>query len=169
MGFTGGSNGKESACSSGDLGSIRGSGRSPGRREWQPTPVFLPGEFQGQGSLAGYSPRVIKSWTRLSNFPFHFCFTILCWFLPYINMNQLQVCVCPPRSQLPPYPTPPCGQRSLDLSSLRHTENFHWLSNFTYGNVYVSVLLSQFIPPFSSPSVSRSLFSMSASLLLPST
>ena len=25
-------------------------------REWQPTPVFLPGEFHGQSSLAGYSP-----------------------------------------------------------------------------------------------------------------
>ena len=26
------------------------------RREWQPTPVFLPGEAHGQRSLAGYSP-----------------------------------------------------------------------------------------------------------------
>ena len=26
------------------------------RREWQPTPVFLPGEFHGQRSLVGYSP-----------------------------------------------------------------------------------------------------------------
>ena len=26
------------------------------RREWQPTPVFLPGESHGQRSLAGYSP-----------------------------------------------------------------------------------------------------------------
>ena len=26
------------------------------RRKWQPTPVFLPGESQGQGSLVGYSP-----------------------------------------------------------------------------------------------------------------
>ena len=26
------------------------------RREWKPTPVFLPGEFHGQRSLAGYSP-----------------------------------------------------------------------------------------------------------------
>ena len=25
------------------------------RRKWQPTPVFLPGESQGRGSLAGYS------------------------------------------------------------------------------------------------------------------
>ena len=34
--------------------------RSPGipwKREWQLTPVFLPGEFHGQRSLAGYSPR----------------------------------------------------------------------------------------------------------------
>ena len=28
----------------------------PWRREWQPTPVFLPGEFHGQMSLVGYSP-----------------------------------------------------------------------------------------------------------------
>ena len=27
----------------------------PWRREWQPTPVFLPGEFHGQRSMAGYS------------------------------------------------------------------------------------------------------------------
>ena len=27
-----------------------------GRRKWQPTPVFLPGEFHGQRSLVGYSP-----------------------------------------------------------------------------------------------------------------
>ena len=28
----------------------------PMEREWQPTPVFLPGEPHGQRSLAGYSP-----------------------------------------------------------------------------------------------------------------
>ena len=26
------------------------------RRKWQPTPVFLPGKFQGQRSLVGYIP-----------------------------------------------------------------------------------------------------------------
>ena len=31
-------------------------GKIPGRRAWQPTPVFLPGESHGQRSLAGYSP-----------------------------------------------------------------------------------------------------------------
>ena len=28
----------------------------PLEEEWQPTPVFLPGESRGQRSLAGYSP-----------------------------------------------------------------------------------------------------------------
>ena len=28
----------------------------PWRGAWQPTPVFLPGEFQGQWKLADYSP-----------------------------------------------------------------------------------------------------------------
>ena len=31
-------------------------GKIPWRRAWQPTPVFLPGEFHGQRSLAGGSP-----------------------------------------------------------------------------------------------------------------
>ena len=31
-------------------------GKMPWRRKWQPSPVFLLGEFHGQRSLAGYSP-----------------------------------------------------------------------------------------------------------------
>ena len=31
-------------------------GKIPWRREWQLTPVFLPGAFHGQRSLVGYSP-----------------------------------------------------------------------------------------------------------------
>ena len=46
---------KESAYNAGDSGLIPGSGRSPWRRKWQPTPVFLPGESHGQRSLVGYS------------------------------------------------------------------------------------------------------------------
>ena len=45
----GGSDSKESACNTGDLGSIPGLGRSPG--EGLPTPVFSPGESHGQRSL----------------------------------------------------------------------------------------------------------------------
>ena len=53
--FPGGSDGKESSCNAGDLGSIPG-GVIPWRRARQPTPVFLPGESHGQRSLVGYSP-----------------------------------------------------------------------------------------------------------------
>ena len=51
-GFPGGSEGKESACKAGGLGSIPGLGRSPG----EGIPVFLSGEFHGQRRLVGYSP-----------------------------------------------------------------------------------------------------------------
>ena len=46
-----GSDGKESACNAGDL-----VGKISWRRERLPIPVFLPGEFHRQRSLAGYSP-----------------------------------------------------------------------------------------------------------------
>ena len=50
---TGGSDGRESACNAGDLGSIPELGRSPG--EVNVYPVFVPGEFHGQRKLVDYS------------------------------------------------------------------------------------------------------------------
>ena len=47
-----GSDGKESACNAGYQGLNPWVGKIPWRREWQPTPVFLPGESRGQR----YSP-----------------------------------------------------------------------------------------------------------------
>ena len=56
LGFPGGSDPKESACKTGDRGSIPGSGRSPGKGNGrQPIPVFLPWKSHGQKSLVGYS------------------------------------------------------------------------------------------------------------------
>ena len=57
--------------------------------------------------------------------------------------------------------------RALDLSCLCHTANSHWLSILTYGNIYVSTLLSQIVPPSPSVTVSTSLFFMSVSVFLP--
>ena len=54
--FPGGSDGKESACHAGGSRFDPWVGKIPWRREWQPTPVFLPGEFHRQRSLAGDSP-----------------------------------------------------------------------------------------------------------------
>ena len=44
----------------------------PWRREGQPTPVFLPGDFHGQRILVGYSPRDHKESGRIVRLTFHF-------------------------------------------------------------------------------------------------
>ena len=44
------------------------------RREWQPTPVFSPGESHGQRSLAGYSPWGRKELDMTEWLHFHFQF-----------------------------------------------------------------------------------------------
>ena len=56
LGFPGDSDGKESASNVGDLAFDPCVRIIPWRREWLPTPGFLPGEFHGQRSLAGCSP-----------------------------------------------------------------------------------------------------------------
>ena len=48
------------AEAAGDAGSTPESGRFPCRRKWQLSPVFLPGESHGQGSLVGYGPWGLK-------------------------------------------------------------------------------------------------------------
>ena len=47
---------KNPLADAGDLGSVLGSGRSPGKGIWQTTPEFLPRKLHGQRSLVGYSP-----------------------------------------------------------------------------------------------------------------
>ena len=48
--------GKEPACQSRRCGFGIWVGKISWSRKWWPTPVFLPGKFHGQRSLAGYSP-----------------------------------------------------------------------------------------------------------------
>ena len=94
---------------------------------------------------------------------------MLCWFLPYINMNQHRyMSPCNSWASLPP-PTPSHYSR---LSQGPRFElpasysKFPLAIYFTYGNIYVSVLLSQFVSPSPSPTLSTILFFMSASPLL---
>ena len=54
LGFPGDSVGQNSPANAGDTGdtsSVAGLGRLPGRSKWQPTLVFLPGQFHEQKSL----------------------------------------------------------------------------------------------------------------------
>ena len=68
MGFPGGSAGKESTCSVGDLDSLPGLGRSPGEGKDYPL------QYSGlQNSMDCIVHRVAKSRTRLSDFHFQTC------------------------------------------------------------------------------------------------
>ena len=78
-------------------------------------------------------------------------FTILWWFLSY--MNQSQVYICPlhlePRSY-PPFLSYPSGlsqSTSFGFGCLASCIKFALVNYFTYGNVHVLILFSQIIPP----------------------
>ena len=55
----------------GEAGLIPGSRRFPGRRKWQPTAIFLPGESHGQRSGQVTVHGVTKSQTRLRQLSMH--------------------------------------------------------------------------------------------------
>ena len=57
MGSPGGSDGKKICLQCRRPGFDPWFRKIPWRREWPPTPVLLPGEFHGQRSLKGCSPR----------------------------------------------------------------------------------------------------------------
>ena len=71
-GFPGGLDSKESACNARGVGSIPEWGRSPWRREWQPTPVLLPRRSHGGRNLVGYSPWGRKESDVTERLHFHF-------------------------------------------------------------------------------------------------
>ena len=84
------------------------------------------------------------------------------WFLLYNNMNQLfSIHMSPPSSSSLPLPTPfhpfeVVTEHQIEFSALY--SNFLLAIYFTYGNVYISMLLFQFISSSPSPAVSTSLF-----------
>ena len=81
-------------------------------------------------------------------------FTILWWFLPYIDMNQPCVYMCP--SSWTPLP-PPSLSHPSGLSQCTSFEcpvsciKLGLVIYFTYGNIHVSILFSQIMPSSPSP------------------
>ena len=77
--------------------------------------------------------------------------TILWWFLLYINMNLPQVYMCPTKSwtPLPPASPPyPSGlSQSTGFGCPASCIKLALVINFTCGNVHVSMLVSQIVPP----------------------
>ena len=63
-------------------------GKISWRRKWLPTPVFLPGEFHGQKSLAGYSQRVKRVGHHWMTNTVTFTFILLNQTHPQLFSNQ---------------------------------------------------------------------------------
>ena len=59
------------------------------RRKWQPTPVFLPGESQGQGSLVSCSLWGHKSQSQFTDFT-----TITTAILSYLTLLKFRFFIC---------------------------------------------------------------------------
>ena len=86
------------------LGSVA-AGKIPCRREWQPTPVFLPGESHGQRSLAGYSPwgckeSDITDITLLSYISVQSLSRVRLFATPWIAARQVSLSITNSRSSL---------------------------------------------------------------------
>ena len=89
---------KASACNAGDLGSNPGLGRSPWRRKWQPTPVFLPGEAHERTEEPGLLQsmglqRVRHDWaTSLSLWRWFHLFFIVLQYLVFFFFRLKSTC-----------------------------------------------------------------------------
>ena len=70
MSFPGGSDGKESACNAGDLGSIPGLRRSPGGGHGNPLQYSCLENPMDRGAWQAIVHGVTKGWTLLSDFTF---------------------------------------------------------------------------------------------------
>ena len=75
--FPGGTDGKASAHNEGDLGSIPGSGRSPGEGNGYPLQYSCLENSMDRGAWQATVHRVAKSRTWLSDFHFHFLVDII--------------------------------------------------------------------------------------------
>ena len=117
------------------------------RREWQPTPVFLPGESHGQRSLVGYSPRgsqrVKYNWVT-NPIPYYRCFFDC-------QSSKIQYPVMFPvllsdivgiHLSLSHYSCFLCNFSSISCYTLRHFSQFLIILLQTY------VIFPAFLPPY---------------------
>ena len=92
------------------------------------------------------------------------CFTTLCWFLPYISVNQKWVYMSPPSWISLQLPTPSHPSRlsqstRFELAPCIITANSHWLS-VLHMVIYMFPCYSLNLSPIPSPTVSTSLLSV---------
>ena len=82
LGFSGGSDSKESTCNAGDRGLIHGSGRFPGKGNVNSlhfSRLFLPGKFHGQLSGLQSMGSQVSDMTKCLRYNTHTC-VLFKWF-----------------------------------------------------------------------------------------
>ena len=94
-------------------------------------------------------------------------FTILYWFLLYINTDQPQIFIVPLLNLPPTLSHPSRLSQTFRFELSASYSKFPLAIYFTYDNIYASILLFPFVPPSSSLTVSTRLFFMCVSHLLP--
>ena len=92
IGISGGSDGKESTCNVGDLGSIPGLGRCPGEGNSYPFQYSGLENSMDRGGWQATVHAVSKSWTQLSDFHFQRYHVCLGWSLVSKAVQFLSTC-----------------------------------------------------------------------------
>ena len=100
------------------------------RREWQSTPVFLPGEFHGQKSLAGYSPWGGKESDTTERLTYIHNIHIHSFPLPIFPIELYEffiyfTCVCYPLSRVRLFVTPRTVAHQASLS-MEYSRQEYW-------------------------------------------
>ena len=119
------------------------------------------------------------SWPRVVRWPYLFIWIyvfLIGWQLQYVLVSSIHkhesvigIHMSPPSWTSIPPPTPLHPSKlsqSIGFDLPAASSKFSLATYFTYGNIYFSMLFSQFIPPSPSLTVSTSLFFMSASPVL---
>ena len=100
--------------------------KKPRRREWLPTPVFLPRKFHGQRSLVGYSPWGPKE----SDMTEWLTCLLSCWKKANKNMRQLSTPVKTQRLN-----------KKRNIISVHYVQNHFWWQNCWYCHWVLGVRL----------------------------
>ena len=114
-------------------------GKIPWRREWQPTPVFLPGEFHGQRSLAGYSPQGCKELGTTERLTLSLFSSFLFCLVgnPHSSVaSRVSTGLCPPAPTLPLAYCLPVTPAKLVLASgcLDMPSSYHYFDSEIYSS-----------------------------------
>ena len=104
-------------------------GKSSSRKEWQPTPVFLPGEFHGQRSLVSYSPHI---YIHIYTYTYIYIYTYTHIYI--YTYTYIYCCCCCSVTKLCPTLCNPTDCSMPSSSVLQYLPEFaqthvHWVSH----------------------------------------